>query len=340
MFTKKVPLYLLFISIVLTGLISIFGFKYFDSNNVSSSLSESKSIGASTSICNLNISRLKGFQFVHPLLFAEPECESPKLSSCKNKIEEIININKNEGNISSASVYLREFSQAEWIAVNSDELYSPGSLLKVPELIAFYKMSEIKSGYLEKSIRYDKAFTSGNSRSISFNSKHIELGKAYTIRELLYYMIVYSDNDATLLLNNIIDRAVFSKVFSDIGFKEPDYNSNDYKMTASSYSVFFKELYNGSYLNFKNSEECLLLLSKSEFKEGMLSGMPANCVVAHKFGEGGFSSAPNFCESGIIYCGKKPFILTVMTKGTDMKKLPKVVSEISKSVYEFMSINF
>ncbi|MEI8053282.1 MAG: serine hydrolase [Bacteroidota bacterium] len=337
MFTKKVPLYLLFISIVFTGLISIFGFKCFENNDVSNSLSESKSTISSAPLCNLNISRLKGFEFIHPLLFAEPECESPSLLSCKNQIEGIINANKNDGNITSASVYLREFSQAEWISVNSNEAYSPGSLLKVPELIAFYKMDEMKPGFLEKSIPYDKAFTQSNSRTISFESKHIELGKAYTVKELLYYMIVFSDNDATLLLNNIIDRTVFSKVFSDIGFKDPDYNSNDYKMTAGNYSDFFKELYNASYLNFKNSEECLSLLSKSDFKEGMLSGIPANCVVAHKFGEGGFSNTPNFSESGVIYCGKSPFILTVMTKGTDMKKLPKVVADITKSVYEFMS---
>jgi hypothetical protein len=59
--------------------------------------------------------------------------------------------------------------------------------------------------------------------------------------------------------------------------------------------------------------------------------------VSHKFGEGGFNNAPQFSESAIVYCGKKPYILTVMTKGNEMKKLPKVISDISKKVYEIMN---
>ena len=99
--------------------------------------------------------RSKGFQFIKPLLYAEPSCESEELQSCKNQINQVINSNKTQGNINTASVYLREFSQAQWISINEDELYSPGSLLKVPELIAFYKMNEINPGYLDKVIHYD-----------------------------------------------------------------------------------------------------------------------------------------------------------------------------------------
>jgi hypothetical protein len=40
-----------------------------------------------------------------------------------------------------------------------------------------------------------------------------------------------------------------------------------------------------------------------------------------------------------VYCGKKPYLITIMTKGTDMKKLPKVSAEISKKVYEIMAGN-
>jgi hypothetical protein len=38
-----------------------------------------------------------------------------------------------------------------------------------------------------------------------------------------------------------------------------------------------------------------------------------------------------------IYCNNQVYLLTVMTKGTDMKKLPKVVSNISRLVYQYMS---
>ena len=286
-------------------------------------------------VCDLNVKRLKGFEHIMPLVYAEPSCESQYLSEHKSEIESIINTHKNQGDITTASVYLRTFFNSQWIAINETEKYSPGSLLKVPELITLYKMEELHPGFLAKSYKYEKPFVT--HRNINFESKHIEPGKSYTVKDLIRYMIVYSDNEATMMLNQIIDRNLFNKVFSDVGLKEPDYNSMDYPMTAPDYSVFFKELFNGSYLSFSSSENCMKLLSETEFNEGMISGLPAGCAAAHKFGEGGPVQAPNFSESALIYCGKRPYLLTVMTKGTDIKKLPPVVKDISRKVFEIMS---
>jgi beta-lactamase class A len=315
------------------------GFSYYKSNAQSEITETDNSVNAANrSFCNLNISRLQGYQYIHPLLYAEPQCESEELVDCKNQINQIINANKANGKIISASVYLREFSQAQWISINASDNYSPGSLLKVPELIALYKMNESQPGFLDKVIAYKDANVTKSNRIISFESNHIKPGNNYTVRELIKYMIVYSDNDATMLLNSLVDKSVFSRVFTDVGLKEPDYSSSDYKMNVSDYSIFLKELYNGSYLSFKNSEECLSLLSKTEFKEGLISGLPANCLTSHKFGEGGPSSEPNFSEAAIVYCGKTPYIITIMTKGRDMKSLPAVSAEISKKVYQVMSL--
>jgi len=338
MFTKKVPFYLLILTVLISSFISILGFSYFKSNSQSEIAENDNSINpAHPSFCNLNISRLQGYQYIHPLLYAEPQCESEELADCKNQINQIINANKANGTIISASVYVREFTQAQWTSINPTELYSPGSLLKVPELMALYKMNERQPGFLEKVIEYKDVSETKSNRVINFESNHIKLGNKYTIRELIKYMIVYSDNDATMLLNGLIDKSVFSKVFTDIGLHEPDYSSFDHKMNVADYSIFLKELYNGTYLSFKNSEECLSILSKTEFKEGLISGLPSNCMVSHKFGEGGSSSEPNFSEAAIVYCGKAPYIITIMTKGRDMKSLPSVSAEISKKVYAVMS---
>ena len=339
MFTKKVPFYLLILTFLFSSLISILGFSYLKSKSRNEIVETDNSINpANRTLCNLNISRLQGYQYIHPLLYAEPQCESAELADCKNQINQIINANKANGKIISASVYLREFNQANWTSVNPSDLYSPGSLLKVPELIALYKMNERQPGFFDKVIEYKDVNSTKSNRVINFESNHIKPGNNYTVRELIKFMIVYSDNDATMLLNALVDKSVFSKVFSDIGLDEPDYTSSDYKMNVSDYSIFLKELYNGSYLSFKNSEECLHLLSQTEFKDGLISGLPANCITSHKFGEGGPSSEPNFSEAAIVYCGKTPYIITIMTKGTNMKSLPAVSAEISKKVYQVMSL--
>lgn len=338
MFSKKVPFYFLILTFLVSSIVSILGFSFLKSNSQDEVVELDNSINPThPSFCNLNISRLKGYQYIHPLLYAEPQCESEELADCKNQINQIINANKANGKIISASVYIREFTQAQWTSINPSDLYSPGSLLKVPELMALYKMNERQPGFFDKVIEYKDVNTTKSNRVINFESNHIKLGNKYTIRELINYMIVYSDNDATMMLNALIDKSVFSKVFTDIGLKEPDFSATDYKISVTDYSIFLKELYNGSYLSFKNSEECLSILSKTEFKEGLISGLPSNCMVSHKFGEGGSSSEPNFSEAAIVYCGKTPYIITIMTKGREMKSLPSVSAEISKKVYAVMS---
>jgi beta-lactamase class A len=268
-------------------------------------------------------------------LYAEPACESADFSPLKNELTDLINKFKLSGEITSASVYVREFGQARWMVINENEKYSPGSLLKVPELIAFCKMNELKPGFFDKSVAY-KTKTETH-RNITFKSKHIELGQSYTIRELLKYMIVYSDNDATMLLNELMDRKIFNRVFTDLGLHAPDYTSNDYPITTAEFSLFLKELYNSTYLNTVHSEFCMNLMSQSDYVDGLVSGLPQNCVAVHKFGEGGFSNAPNFNESAIVYCNNKAYLLTVMSKGTDLTKMPGFVREVSKLVYSKMT---
>ncbi len=334
MLNKKVPFYTLLIAFALPSTI-FFTYYLNSSNKIDNNLTDIELYSSTHDDCNWNVKRLGGYSFVRPLLYAEPGCESPGLITLKPEIESIIDKNKNEGKISEASVYLREFGHAQWMVINNEQKYSPGSLMKIPELIAFYKMNEKIPGYLNKVVKYEIEFQT--DKKPVFLSQQIQMGSSYTIRELLKYMIVYSDNNATILLNNIIDKSVFKKVFTDIGLSEPDFSAREYPISVQDFSIFMKELFNASYLSKEDSEACLELLSKSDFRDGLINGLPLNCATAHKFGEGGDMSLPNFSESAIVYCGRKPYLLTIMVKGKQMQQLPKVISDISKKVYDLMS---
>ncbi len=331
MLTKKIPLYFTIVIVFIASAISYLAFYFINRQELDAIANGTNG----NDYCNYNIARLSGYQYIRPLLFAEPSCEAASLYGIKTDLESEINSLKNKGIITTASVYLREFHKGEWMSINENEKFSPGSLLKVPELITFFKMNEKQPGILEKKITFDHPLIS--DKTATYLSKSIQLGKTYTIMELLEYMISYSDNNATLLLNQQIDVPTFKKVFTDMGLAEPDFNAKEYPITAKDYSLFMKGLFNASYLSIKDSERCTEMLGTSDFRDGMMAGIPSTCKIAHKFGEGGYSNAPNFSESGIIYCNDKPYVLTIMTKGADMKKLPGVIKEISQMVYSRMS---
>jgi len=288
------------------------------------------------SSCSYRVKRLDGFSYTRPLLFVDNECESENLSSIKQSVNQLIDNYKKNNVISSASIYLKSYNTNDWTSINPDEKFKPGSLLKVPELITFLKMNELKPGLLDKEYLFDRPFEI--NKKPEFVSKSIQLGHKYKVRELLKYMIAYSDNNATLMLNNIIDVKVFKKVFTDLGLPAPDWNASDYPLTAPDFSLFVRALFNASYLTIDDSEFATKLLGESDFKDGILKSLPKSIRIVHKFGEAGDANEKQLHESAIIYLDNNPYLLTIMTKGSDMKKLPDVINQISALIYQNMNI--
>lgn len=279
--------------------------------------------------CNYNIKRLEGYEFIKPIMFVDGECESESLQPIKNKLTGIIEQYKKANGVITASVYLR--SAKEWIDINENESYEPGSLFKVPVMMAILKMNEDNPGFLNKQVAYTKVFDI--NKHVLFSDKSIKIGQTYTIRQLLEYMIRYSDNNATALLETYMKPEILQKMFADIGLEVPNMYAQHYYFKASQYSLFMRSIYNASYLSAKNSEYAAELLSKCEFKDGIAKGLPEGVKLVHKFGEAGNVNQIQLHESAIVYLDGKAYLLTVMTKGTDTKALSALIGEISREVY-------
>jgi beta-lactamase class A len=288
--------------------------------------------------CAVDIKRIEGFSYIKPLLFVDDNCEAEHLMGVKQKINSKIEQYKAQEGVSSASVYLREYKYSGWIAINDTDKYDPGSLFKVPVMMAILKMDDQNPGFLNKQIPYTKAFV--DTKSIAYQpSQTIQLGKSYSIKELMTYMIKYSDNQATILLESQMKNEELQNLFSVVGLEVPNAYARQYQFTAKDYSLFMRAIFNASYLSIKNSEIAGELLGQSQFKDGLLKGLPATTKMAHKFGESGNNGEKQLHESGIIYLENHPYLLTVMTRGNDMKKLSNLIAEISSLAHEEMSLD-
>jgi beta-lactamase class A len=282
--------------------------------------------------CKYKVKRLDGYSYIKPIMFVDDECEGDNLATSKQEINEIIENYKMMQGVISASVYIRDYNNGTWTTVNDELQYEPGSLFKVPILIAYLKMNEEKPGTLDKELSFEQPFAI--DKNVAFHSKSIQLGHKYKIRELLKYMISYSDNNATALLNNNLKADVLTKLFADLNLEIPDIKAQHYYFTAKQYSLFMRALYNASYLSIDDSEFAAELLGTCDFKDGIVSGLPNGTKIAHKFGESGTPIEMQLHESAIVYIKDKPYLLTVMTKGKDNKTLAKLIGEISAIVYK------
>lgn len=331
-FHQRVSLLLLLVALIVSNLIT---FTFISKKYSAANRSDAGTNTMLSSGCGYNIKRLEGFNYIKPLLFVDDQYESDDMTQLKGTLNNLIENYKRDGLINSASVYLKEYNNNGWIGINLDEKFLPGSLMKVPELITYLKMEEMKPGTLDRVLTLNTKYVA--DKHPLYVSKSIQMGQSYTVRELLRYMIEYSDNEATSLLFDNMDKSVFKKVFTDFGMECPNLSAQNYPIGTKEYTYFMRSLFNASYLTIKNSEFATELLSKCNFTKGLVAGIPPGTKIAHKFGESGDPLEKHLSESGIVYLNSGPYTITIMTKGKEMEKLPEVIKQLSAAVYQFMA---
>jgi len=284
------------------------------------------------------------YKFIHPLLAVsrtDMSTPSPQYTKLAGSVNAFIAKQKASAAVSSASVYFVNYGKSGSFAINQNEAYDPASMLKVVIMVAYLKESDtdpaILDGYLTFTPNIEKSL-----ESVPFQDPSaLAVGQMYSVESLIERMIIDSDNGAMNILLANIDDAYLSQVYVNLGLEGPEANS-EYKISANDYSLFFRVLYNGTYLSNANSEKALSILSKSTFADGLVAGLPSEAIAAHKFGEhvngtGDHITSVELHDCGIIYTNGGPYLLCVMTKGASLDSLKQTISGISKLVYQAAS---
>lgn len=273
-------------------------------------------------------------RLTRPNLLNDEYVECGDLSVLKDEITQYIDDEKKKGEAQDISVYLRKPSTLSWFDINGGTMYMPSSIMKISIMIYYLLEARIRPEALEQKIFFDRQDKELNQQNII--STHLEENRYYTVKELLQALIEHSDNDASSLLAKNMDEKVYKELFTDLNLPEPDIFHSDYSMNVVQCSKFFRLLFNSNYLGREMSEYGLDLMTKCDFKNGILKGVDSTITVAHKFGERTGNGFKELHEGGIIYVGNQPYILCIMTRGNDYDKLSDIIGNISRITYEHL----
>ncbi len=279
--------------------------------------------------------RLNDYRLIHPLLYGDREMEDSRLVDLKRQIDQVIAEQKEKNMLIDASVYFRNMNDGGWFAINKDEEYTPASLQKVTIMMSYLKDAEQNSELLNKKLYFDKHFNNLPKQNIKAFT--LQEHKSYAVKDLLQYMIAYSDNDALNVLYQNMNINTYSKLFTDLQLKVPDLESDGYTFTVKEFAVFFRILYNATYLSHNLSEYALRLLTQCTYRNGITRGLDSNTTVAHKFGERVFGDSKQLHEFAIVYVNNQPYLLGIMTRGYDFEQLSDVLSSVSNIIYAKMN---
>jgi beta-lactamase class A len=294
--------------------------------------------------------REPGYRLVSPLL----ECDSDRdiirnreLKPFESKVEALLRSLTLPGGgpdalappsqVEAAAVYFRELNDGLWFSIGEDLAFTPASMRKVPMMIAILKQAERMPDLLDRPVVADLG-QDHNARQNFKPADPVELGKTYPVGELLARMIADSDNNAFMLLSRIVDPAELERVYGLLSMQPPTATGGE-SHTVLTYSAFFRVLYNATFLSKEMSDRALEVLTRVAFRRGIAAGVPEGIPVAHKFGErSDDSGAKQLHDCGIVYYPRHPYLLCMMTKGTDFDALADALGAISRTVFEEIDV--
>lgn len=282
-----------------------------------------------------------GYFFTNPILDCEGVKPSSEGSISRKEISDKINSLKERYDISFISVYFRDLNNGPWVGVNEKEEFIPASLLKVPLVISLFRYAQDNRDIFDKKIFLTKDYAD-NSYPQNNDSASVQMkeGGEYSLLDVAERTLRYSDNLGVNLILDNVPSNYLEELYLTLGGEGISSN-----VRVKDYASFFRLLYNSSYLDRNLSEKLLNILSKTEYKDGIVAGIPKDIVVAHKFGEytvdeafdGGVSlstTEAQLHDCGIVYLPERPYILCVMTRGKDISLQEKAIAEISKMIFE------
>lgn len=257
----------------------------------------------------------------------------------RSRVNGLVKLALASHDVKSVSVSFLNLKTGKGFGIRDDERFAPHNLLKLPVMITYFKTAETSPQALQKKL----TFTGGAGTappSLLKTPRPLERGKAYAVGDLIYRMIVYNDDDAlSLLVANLPDDAL-DGMYKDLGLDIDPADEED-AMSLNAYASFYRALYDASYLSRKMSDKAIRYLSKTSFREGIVAGVPPNVTVASRFGdfpvdgsgEGHLSGLTQLHEIGIIFHPARPYLLGIITRGSDFTAQIRVFRDISSFVY-------
>jgi beta-lactamase class A len=286
----------------------------------------------------------KACNYQYSFLSDQIDCENidekaNQIENLHSGIQQIVDEEKSSKHIIRASIFYRDLNSRRWFGVNDIDKFYPASLIKLPIAIMYYKIAELEPGVFDKELKIPED-EGDNSDQYYPPVESLIAGKTYPIKELIRHMLEYSDNAPFSTLADA-GKVFREKVLSDLSIYEPPAEEGEgaWSITARSYANIFRMLYNASYVNVRSANEILETLSRSTFDRGIVAGVPKGVPVAHKFGEAAGMDGDSNVKSlilndcGIVYKKDSPYILCIMTEGTDYPSLEKTIQRISETIY-------
>lgn len=283
------------------------------------------------------------YQYINPTR-CEPGSAfvNPEYDALRQQLDGYIAQQKKVG-VEMVSVYFRDLRNGPSFSIKTKETYIGASILKMPVLLEYLKEAETHPEIFDVELVAEVVPTTTN-QGLPVNQT-VESGKKYSVQELLKRMVVYSDNNSRAALVRYYQQRypegrIILDTLENIGITQLKSDDQGTYISVEATASIFRILYNAGYLNPEYSQLALSWLSESAYDDGIAHPIPSNTPVANKYGIYNTQQIKELHDCGIVFYPNHPYVLCVMSKGSNIASLQDSIAHISKVVYEEVAKRF
>lgn len=223
------------------------------------------------------------------------------------------------------SVYYRNLVTGETYTYQPTKVRQAASTIKLPLVLYVYELAAKNKLNLNERLTYKKHHYYGGSGVI----QNDRVGTTYTISDLVYKAITYSDNIAFIMLRERVGKANFIQYAKSIGGKVV-YPNGKNMTTAADLATYMNSVWNFSKKYPDLGNKLVSMLSHTVYNETVASSLKPD-QVAHKVG---YIPANLVYNDVALVKDTQPYILVVTTEGIPVGKDVKVISAIADSIHK------
>jgi D-alanyl-D-alanine carboxypeptidase (penicillin-binding protein 5/6) len=220
-------------------------------------------------------------------------------------------------------LYIEHLETGEQYGWRPDAVQPTASLIKLPVMVAAYRLVDRKQLELTKHLTLTDADKVPGSGILTY---HFSPGATLSVRDAIRLMIRYSDNTATNLVVDQIGLPTTATTMATLGFAETRLHAKVFRgdttiapersrqyglgsTTARETVQILKQLYTGQ---MAAADSCMAMMEHlfaCDDRTMLLRELPSGTKVAHKTG----AVAKTRCDAGIIFSPQGPFAICVLT---------------------------
>lgn len=254
----------------------------------------------------------------------EPKVEKTSIGLSPNSKDDLLRLI--ESNLSDKkgrwSVKVTDLENGYSVSKEEERVMPAASLIKLPVVALAYKQVENGQLSLEDKFEIKDKDIRGGAGSLQYRR-----GDKASLGELLFLSLNQSDNTAFTILRRILTDEKIQTEIERLGMESTVLV--DYLTSARDIDLFFRKLYQGEIVK-TYKDDFINGLTNTLFETRIPAGVPEGVEVAHKVGsEAGVSS-----DAGIVFVPQRPFVLTILSDGSDATA-DQTIAKLTEEIYWF-----